>query len=602
MVGYTPSVSTAVWVGTDQSDPIKNSRRAARVRADAARLDLADVHDRRAARHPGRAVLALRRRSAPRRAPPRTSRRTAPTRTPTGTPTTRTRTRRSPTATAATRITDRTARATRTARAARAAATPRATPAAGPVAAIRQRRLVGRGSRVPGAAGSPSRVCATASRCGRRRGSSRWRPGHRPRDESAPGTGRLPGPRRPGHPHLDRAARGRRQPGRRRPARRARGRRAEPVLDAAARGPARRRRRRSRSAGWARRPACSSTRPTTGSRSTGATTASTWRCATRTPCPLYGIERLDSGAVPYRDSWVQDPGTPTEQIRYMEYPVLTGFFQYANARLADGLARAGRAAAVAADGLPVVVYFDLSAVWLALAWLVAVWAVCRLRPARPWDAALVACSPLVARARVHQLRRARRRARDRRAARVRPPPARARRACCSASAARRSSTRCSCCCRWCSSGCAGATRARRCATIAGGARTWAAVNVPVALAWTAGLVGVLPAQRQPSRRPRLALVRRLLLHRLARVRRRARRRAESRRCSTPWSPRCSSRRASAWSCSCAAPRARRGSRRWRSSPSRRSCWSTRCGARSTRCGSCRSPCSRCPGGGCCWPG
>jgi membrane peptidoglycan carboxypeptidase len=25
MVGYTPSVSTAVWVGTDQSDPIRNS-------------------------------------------------------------------------------------------------------------------------------------------------------------------------------------------------------------------------------------------------------------------------------------------------------------------------------------------------------------------------------------------------------------------------------------------------------------------------------------------------------------------------------------------------------------------------------------------------
>ena len=36
-------------------------RRAPRVRADAARLDLADVHDRCAARHPGRAVLALRR-------------------------------------------------------------------------------------------------------------------------------------------------------------------------------------------------------------------------------------------------------------------------------------------------------------------------------------------------------------------------------------------------------------------------------------------------------------------------------------------------------------------------------------------------------------
>ena len=41
MVGYTPSVSTAVWVGTDQSDPIKTRGRAARVRPDAARIDLA---------------------------------------------------------------------------------------------------------------------------------------------------------------------------------------------------------------------------------------------------------------------------------------------------------------------------------------------------------------------------------------------------------------------------------------------------------------------------------------------------------------------------------------------------------------------------------
>ncbi len=41
-------------------------------------------------------------------------------------------------------------------------------------------------------------------------------------------------------------------------------------------------------------------------------------------------------------------------------------------------------------------YFNISAVWLALAWLVVVWAVRVLRPARPWDAALVALSPLVA--------------------------------------------------------------------------------------------------------------------------------------------------------------------------------------------------------------
>ncbi|NMH91313.1 DUF2029 domain-containing protein [Pseudonocardia bannensis] len=109
--------------------------------------------------------------------------------------------------------------------------------------------------------------------------------------------------------------------------------------------------------------------------------------------PLYGIERLDVGALPYRDPWVEEPGTPSERTRYMEYPVLTGFFQWTNARLADGwLWLAERLPLPSA--LPVVVYFDISATWLALAWLAAVWAVCRLRPSRPWDAALVALSPL----------------------------------------------------------------------------------------------------------------------------------------------------------------------------------------------------------------
>jgi len=111
--------------------------------------------------------------------------------------------------------------------------------------------------------------------------------------------------------------------------------------------------------------------------------------------PLYGIHNLDDGALPYRDSWLQDAGTPREQVRYMEYPVLTGLFQWANARLTE---RWLDAAAVLPlpTALPVVVYVDHIAVWLALAWLVVVWAVVRLRPSRPWDAALVALSPLVA--------------------------------------------------------------------------------------------------------------------------------------------------------------------------------------------------------------
>ncbi len=110
--------------------------------------------------------------------------------------------------------------------------------------------------------------------------------------------------------------------------------------------------------------------------------------------PLYGIEGVASGKVPYRDGWIEGEGTGNEKVRYMEYPVLTGFFQYANARITDGWqALASRLPLPTA--LSVVVYFDITAIWLAMAWLVAVWAVRSMRRTRPWDAALVALSPLV---------------------------------------------------------------------------------------------------------------------------------------------------------------------------------------------------------------
>ena len=112
--------------------------------------------------------------------------------------------------------------------------------------------------------------------------------------------------------------------------------------------------------------------------------------------PLWGLEGLDKGALPYRDPWIESADTAEERVRYMEYPVLTGFFQYANARLADAWVWAADRVPGLPSALPVVVYFDISAAWLALAWLVAVWAVRALRPHRPWDAALVALSPLVA--------------------------------------------------------------------------------------------------------------------------------------------------------------------------------------------------------------
>jgi uncharacterized membrane protein len=110
--------------------------------------------------------------------------------------------------------------------------------------------------------------------------------------------------------------------------------------------------------------------------------------------PLYSAERLDQGGFPYKTKWVDDEGKPTAHDRYMEYPVLTGMFQWVNAKLAQGWAQ------TAADGwlptaLPVVLYFDITAFWLALAWLVTVWAVMKTARRRPWDAVLVAVSPLV---------------------------------------------------------------------------------------------------------------------------------------------------------------------------------------------------------------
>ena len=110
--------------------------------------------------------------------------------------------------------------------------------------------------------------------------------------------------------------------------------------------------------------------------------------------PLYGAEGLADGALPYRDAWFETRADGTHVERYMEYPVLTGFYQWAGARLTDGWQWLAGVLPLP-SALDVVVYFDISALGLAVAWLVVVWGVLRLRPDRPWDAALVALSPLV---------------------------------------------------------------------------------------------------------------------------------------------------------------------------------------------------------------
>ncbi|MGH3784961.1 MAG: glycosyltransferase family 87 protein [Pseudonocardiaceae bacterium] len=113
--------------------------------------------------------------------------------------------------------------------------------------------------------------------------------------------------------------------------------------------------------------------------------------------PLYTAERLDRPGLagfPYATSWIERQGQPGEQVRYMEYPVLTGMYQWVVAKSAQtwvALADSGWLPTSA----PVIVHFNISAVGLAAAWLVTVWALVLLSRRRPWDAALAALSPLV---------------------------------------------------------------------------------------------------------------------------------------------------------------------------------------------------------------
>ncbi|RZQ65066.1 glycosyltransferase family 87 protein [Amycolatopsis suaedae] len=111
--------------------------------------------------------------------------------------------------------------------------------------------------------------------------------------------------------------------------------------------------------------------------------------------PLYGAEKLNEpGTFPYKTKWVENEGTPQEQERYMEYPVLAGLFQWVNAKLTEGWKNLSDGGLLP-GGLSVAIYFNLSALWLGLAWLLVVWAVTKSAGRRPWDAAMVALSPLV---------------------------------------------------------------------------------------------------------------------------------------------------------------------------------------------------------------
>ena len=97
--------------------------------------------------------------------------------------------------------------------------------------------------------------------------------------------------------------------------------------------------------------------------------------------PLYTAELLNLGKFPYKSSWIENDsdGKPRMQydgniaVRYMEYPVLTGIYQYVSMALAKTYTALSKLVSVPVIA-EVVMFFNIAAFGLALAWLATVWA------------------------------------------------------------------------------------------------------------------------------------------------------------------------------------------------------------------------------------
>ena len=104
---------------------------------------------------------------------------------------------------------------------------------------------------------------------------------------------------------------------------------------------------------------------------------------------LYNGRGLHEGVFPYAYSWQADGVT-----RYLEYPVLTGLFQYLMAMLTRMVS-----AVWSALGLPpaadAALNFGVTAVFLGACWMAACAIIAMLAGNRTWDTLLMALSPLV---------------------------------------------------------------------------------------------------------------------------------------------------------------------------------------------------------------
>lgn len=83
------------------------------------------------------------------------------------------------------------------------------------------------------------------------------------------------------------------------------------------------------------------------------------------------------------------------QVRYLEYPVLTGLFQWGVSWATYGYLNMAKSAGVVPVPLDVAAYFTIGAFFLALFYLWAVVCTARLSRKRIWDTALMCLSPLL---------------------------------------------------------------------------------------------------------------------------------------------------------------------------------------------------------------
>ena len=106
--------------------------------------------------------------------------------------------------------------------------------------------------------------------------------------------------------------------------------------------------------------------------------------------PLYGGRGLDSPGFPYAYSWQEGDLT-----RYMEYPVLSGIFQWIAAVITRFLHPV--VGAIPGNSIPEAgLYFMITALGLAFFWVLVIRMMVELTGNRVWDTVLVAASPLVA--------------------------------------------------------------------------------------------------------------------------------------------------------------------------------------------------------------